>query len=325
MRFDYLRFCETNGIEYDATIAKNNIHIDCPFCGSDGAGKKHMGLSTKTSAYGCFKNGQHASTGRPRVLVAAVLRCSWVEASSLVNDQDWVSDDLGVLLDKACALGKSTSEVDYRLCRYPLPRDLFKLVPGDSKCKPFFEYLESRGLSKEAAELYNIHGARTGEFRWRICLPFTVKGIIVGVTGRHIGKNTQRYHTQPEAATGGTVYNYDVAASVKNGKSLGIVEGPFDAIVFDHLCEVNGWAASAVGLAGLGYNPSKRAAIVELAASYEECVGLLDRGAEVQCIEMMQDLRIAGVPGRVAFMPNGAKDPGMFCADDARLVLFPRN
>lgn len=319
MRFEWQRFIEAQNIEADYTVAKNNVHIDCPFC-PDGQGRQHMGLHLDSPKWGCFKSRSHAGPD-PRRLVVALLRCSWAEACSIVNDQDWVSDDWSDMRAKLERMGEPR-ESDNRMRPYQLPGELFRLRWEDARCRPFFKYLQSRGLPPAAAEHYRLYGASSGEFRWRVVAPFFVKGTIIAATGRAIGQNKQRYHTQPADATDRTVFNFDVAASLDCGNdALCIVEGPWDAMVLDWLFECLQLPASAVALAGLGYGPAKRPAILELARYYKRVIVLLDRGAEAEALRIVEDLEPAGVRARMKFMPDGLKDPGEFAAQHALDVL----
>lgn len=319
MRFEWRRFVDTHGFDFDPTVAKNNIHVDCPFC-QDGEGRRHMGLHLDSPAWGCFKSGAHRGKSAAK-LVSALLRCSWTAARSIVDDQDWVSDDFSTMREKLDSMGK-VSAAEHRLRPYALPDDLFRLREDSRQCRPFFEYLHSRGLPPAVADHYQLYGANTGEYRWRVVAPFIVKGTIVAATGRHIGRAKQRYHTQPANATDRTVFNYDTAAGLDcNNDALVLVEGPFDAIVLDWLFETMGLPASAVALAGLGYGPDKRSPILELAKMYKRVIVLLDRGAEAEAVRVADDLNVAGAPARVRFMPDGVKDPGEFVAQNARDVL----
>lgn len=323
MRFEWQRFVDTNGIDFESGVAKNNIHIDCPFC-PDGRGRRHMGLHLGSSAYGCFKSGAHRSSKNPAKLVAALLGCSWSEARSIVNDQDWVSDDFASMRERFERLGAPSPAAE-RLQRYTLPRDLFPLWRGGQQCRPFLNYLDGRGLPVAAAEKYRLYGATTGEYRGRVVAPFLVKGMTIAATGRHIGRHKQRYHTRPDGAVDKTVFNYDIADSLaEDSDALVIVEGPFDAMILDWLFETLGLQASAVALAGLGYGQSKRAPILELACHYQRVIVLLDRGAEGEAFRIQEDLQGARVPTTVKLMPMGVDDPGEFKAQHALQILEPR-
>lgn len=323
MRFDWRRFCETNGLEYRENApgtAKGNIYVDCPFCGGEGRGKHHMGLHLTSATWGCWRSGAHAGKS-PQRLVIELLGCSWGVATEHVRDQDWVSDELGDLLKKVKGLDSSRETADVRLIPWQVPRDLFALVPGALQCDPFLDYLNRRGLPDEVAQFYGLMAARSGEFRWRVCLPFVVQGKIVGMTGRHIGASSLRYFTLPDGVTNNTVFNFDHAARLQ-GDALVIVEGPFDAIVLDWLFEVLGLNASVVALAGLGWSSAKRLAVLDLAHNYDRVILLLDRGAEGEALRIVDELRVCGVGAFARFIPDGVKDPAEFTAEHAAAVLL---
>lgn len=322
MRFDWRKFCESNGIEFrefghTTTVAKDNINIRCPFCtGTDG--KFHMGLHLKTGKFGCWKSTRHAGHS-PEWLICKLLHCSLDEARKHVSEQDWTSGSFGELRDALGRLDRK-ERADTRLSPYDLPRELFRLHEHERQSAPFFEYLRKRRLPAEVAEFYKLYGAHSGEFRWRIVLPFFTKGLIVGATGRHIGRSSKRYHTRPDDVTDKILFNFDRAARVR-GELLVLVEGPFDALVLDWLFEESGLPAAAVALLGLHFGSSKRQAVHELAGGFECVSVLLDRGAESRAMEMADELKVTGVRARMDHVPWNVKDPGEFRAEHAAGLL----
>lgn len=324
MRFDWRQFCDSRNVEYresGAGTARGNIYIDCPFCGEAGRGKFHLGLRLDGPQWGCWKDPKaHGSAKHPTKLVQRLLGCSWEQARAIVDDQDWTSSDFAAMRRQLEGLDHREDEI-VRLRPYRLPRDVFPLRAGDGKCEPFLRYLEGRGLPRECARLYRMHAARSGEFAWRIVLPYFVHGTCVAATGRHIGRSDLRYYTLPPKVTDTTVYNYDGAVEVDGGDCLVIVEGQFDAIVLDWHCEVLGLQCSAVALAGLGWTTKKRPAVLELARRYRRVLVLLDRGEEHRSMAVVDDLRVARVDARVALCPDHRKDPGEFDQRDTRMLF----
>ena len=277
-----------------------------------------MGLREDSATWGCFKCEQGGKT--PGFLIKALLGCSWNEANKHFTDQDWHSGDLGDLRRKLDNLGVS-KEPDRTLRPWRVPRELQPLTPEHGRADVFYDYLNRRGLPDESAERYGLRVATSGEFRWRLCFPFMVGGAVVGMTGRHVGDDKQRYHTQPANVTSQTVYNYDNAAELGHGDALVLVEGPVDTVVLDWHFYKQELPSSAIGMAGLVRGSGKFLAIVELSKQYDRTLVLFDPKAESRALSMAEELRTAGACASARRVFDGRDDPGEYsAADAARLV-----
>jgi hypothetical protein len=306
--FKWLEFCRQHNIPFEDK--GRNIYIDCPLC-TNGKDKGHLGLSTDGPKWGCWKG----HTGRDAwYMIKSLLRCSEVEAKRIASDGEYVDSDFGALREQFSSLG-SEQEQD-ALESYRLPKECFKL--DDSPvCDPFWKYLDDRGLDRSCALTHKIHGATSGEFSWRVVLPFYHQGQLVGATGRHIGKSTIRYHTMPANVTSRILYNSD-NAELNPGDALVLVEGPFDCMILDQAFVKMNKPCVAVAMLGLNFGPSKRREVARLAQSFKRVVVLTDRKAEKHAFQIREALSASVRNVNVSLLPDYAKDPAELRLSDAK-------
>jgi hypothetical protein len=300
--FRWLDFCRDRSIPFEDK--GRNIYIDCPFC-VGGEGKAHLGLSTASTKWGCWKGHKGHDAW---YLVKRLAKCTEAEARCIASEGEWSSADFASMQQRFAALEPLEQEREQEPKGYKLPEDCFPLGPSQH-CALFCRYLEERGLDVEACiSKHDVYGARTGEFAWRVVLPFYHRGKLVGATGRHIGKSTIRYHTMPAGVTSRIVYNGDLA-DMRGGDALVLVEGPFDCMVLDQAFDKLDMACTAVALLGLGFGPDKRREVARIARRFERVVVLTDRNAEAHAFQIRQDLESSVRRVSVALLPAYAKDP----------------
>ncbi len=85
--FDWVKFLEFNNIEYitrGPNLARQNLGIQCPFCGEEDP-SAHMGISLLGHGWSCWRNKSHSGR-QPHRLIQKLLGCSWQEANALVGD-----------------------------------------------------------------------------------------------------------------------------------------------------------------------------------------------------------------------------------------------
>lgn len=298
--FSWTTFCETRGIEFDPNVYRENIYIDCPFC-EDGQGKRHLGLSTKTQDWGCWKGH---SGRKAAYLVSRLLRCSAQEAASIVSDGVWVNQDIETM--KRQLLGVAEDARLEPLRPYRLPGDVFP-IRDNGGCGAFLRYLEKRRLGMSSVLRYDLQASVEGHYAWRVVIPFYVEGLLVGATGRHIGKSTLRYYTEPAQVTNRVVFGADLA---RRGDALCVVEGPMDAMLLDSYFQRRSIPCSCVALAGLTFGTEKRDHLARLARNYRKVLLFLDQRAESRSFAIAEQLKPLVRRVRVVPMPEGGKDPG---------------
>jgi hypothetical protein len=297
--FKWLDFCRERNIPFEDK--GRNIYIDCPFC-TAGEGKAHLGLSTVSPKWGCWKGHKGHEAW---YAIKKLARCTEQEARRIASEGEWSSADFASMKQRFAGL--DVSERKQGIGEYELPKECFPLGTAQH-CAPFVDYLDQRGLDLDQIDKHDLYGARTGEFAWRVVIPFYHKGKLVGATGRHIGKSPIRYHTMPAGVTSNIVYNCDLA-ELRGGQALVLVEGPFDCMVLDRAFDKLDLPYTAVALLGLAFGPGKRQEVARLAKKFDRVVVLTDRNAEAHAFQIRQDLIGSVRQVSVRLLPSYAKDP----------------
>jgi len=242
MRFDWRRFCETNHIpfvERGPNTARNNISIQCPWCGSTDTGN-HMGLSLDKNApvWGCFRNAAHRGKS-PVFIIAKLLNITFKQAASFVENKAQLVDDFDSVVsrmtnEEQATPATATKETPLK----ELPREFRDLADKTRTFKyrqQFINYLAvERGFGLAAAEdiakNYFLYYAITGDQAWRLI--FTVPG---GWTGRAIGKGASLRYKESEGLGKNVIMTLPHAFEDRNPAGvLAICEGPLDALKLDY-------------------------------------------------------------------------------------------
>lgn len=308
--FKWLDFCQQRNIPYEDK--GRNVYVDCPFC-TDGKGKGHLGLSTGNTLWGCWKGhkGVHAWYA-----IKALIRCDEKEAKRIADEGDFSNADFSDLKRRFSGLDTEQGiEDEFR--PYTLPRDCFRLDTSRETSDLFLKYLkEKRGIGYGEVLKHDLHGALSGEFAWRVVIPFYREGVLLGATGRHIGNSQTRYHTRPDKLTSRIVYNAD-EASANPGDALVLVEGPFDAMCLDSVFARHGKPCVAIAMLGLSFGPDKRKEVSRLARGFKRIVVLTDRKAEAHAFKIREYLSGSVRNVSMSLLPDYAKDPAELRERDA--------
>jgi len=322
--FDWLPFLERLGIEYvtrGPNVARGNINICCPFCGDDPS--HHLGIALTRPFWGCFRDSGHRGLSPVR-LIRELARCSWPEAYQIAQEGvEAVVEELDVLAQKLA--GDDQRVIEAPLAEVRWPRELQRLDGPVHLTSRFLDYLVGRGFragagnapthgdAMRAATRYELRGAIEGDFAWRLCFPITLRGRLVGWTGRAIAPAQIRYKTHPPGSStlGRVLFNFDgaLARPGTRRRVLFLCEGPLDVLKVDFYGLEHGVAA--VGLLGLTFSEGKAELLGELAESYERVAILLDSDAQAKALDIAGSLSwLPGGAPRVVELPGGAKDPG---------------
>jgi DNA primase len=226
--------------------------------------------------------------------------------------------DLDELQEMLASLDAKAPKVDdHPLQPFPKPPGVFRLRPRGKRSQPFLRYLEKRNLPRECVDRYQICGSDhpRSEWRDRVCFPVcTPDREQIGLTGRHIGKHPQRYHTRPKAVDR-CLFN---AENAHGGTLLVLCEGPLDALTLDWAAHVNGLPANAVAMMGLNVSVPQAFMLQALAERYDETVLAPDPGALARGLELQKELPCEI---SVAQLPPGVDDPGALTPRQAHSFL----
>jgi hypothetical protein len=334
--FNWRTFLGRNRIEYietGANVARGNINIRCPFCGTaDESG--HMGLSESGKGWGCWRSARHRGRA-PERLVAALLRISWHEAHEIVRgvqtraelpERHGFGDEVGKLL------GMGPPPVQPKPGSLQWPRAIKPLVRARDSTF-YYEYLYDRGYTfseiDDMAQLYGLRYATSGVFDRRVVIPVETKEEgLVSWTGRHIGSHPVRYRSlspDPEKAAADfmpvalkainhCLFNQVELETVdKSWPLLIVAEGPFDALSLDYFGYEVGMRGTC--LFGLAVHDKQLDALAGIVDRFEHRLLLLDKGEGIAALTMAERLRPFGFRTMTS---QTNKDPGAMTPNEIR-------
>jgi len=337
--FNFALFLERHGIPYvtrGPNVARGNINISCPWCGDDPS--HHMGISTTTGYYGCWRDQDHRGKD-PTRLIRALIGCSHAEAAAIAAQAGPPLSDFDKVIGGFSPAGEAV---------YNTPTGIqfnkeFRTIKPQGVTARFFDYVISRGFSHSEAcgviKKYNLLCATTGRWRDRIIIPvFDVNCILQSWTSRSILPDaTLRYMSltgdQDKARERGDpvgavpvnrlLWNYDLIVSTAEAQArpldVVICEGPFDAIKLDFFAAPRGVRATC--LFTLATTPEQVSLLTALSEIYNCRLHiLLDSTATAQALSLSRRLASLHLVGAHTLAP-GLKDPGEMTPEDVRAFV----
>lgn len=111
-----------------------------------------------------------------------------------------------------------------------LPNEYIPLMPSTGALKsvalrPYFAYLNSRGLNNQIIEEAQLGVCITGEYAWKIIIPVVWQRQIVGFTARSIAN---KFYSNPPGFSRTKFFLNGDSILEETDEPLAIVEGPFD-------------------------------------------------------------------------------------------------
>lgn len=276
MRLDWKKICDSYGIPYvtrGSSVTRNHIAIKCPFCGEDDP-SHHMGLNLDPVHpwWGCWRNTSHRGRSPRRLLVALLGQVEARKVLRSAGDAPHFPEGL----DSVSLTSIKPSKIEHkRLVRLPI--EARPLYNCDSPARtPFIRYLEQRGFDdpEEAARMFDLHYAISGEYRYRIVIPIYVEHRLFDFTSRTIKENhPPRYKTPRGSRIKETLGNWDDVH--EGGSALVVVEGPFDMLKLIYLMQQT--KVKICCTFGISITPYQFASIARLVKSrYTHCIILFD-------------------------------------------------
>jgi hypothetical protein len=271
---NWLDFCLEHQITF-RRAGSDNIEISCPFCRSGGL---HLGLSLKSSVFGCWRDPSHSGR-HPAKLIAALLNVSQEEANILTRQYFKLS-----LKD----LGKGKEGTATGVVR---PSTFFDFTFKDRLENQFLNYLEGRGVdSRWAVQRYGMKYCVAGQYAHRIIVPLTINDKWVTWTARGIGDQNPKYK-MPGIADGAKMQPSDMffdADNLRGGRLLLITEGVFDSIKINSVMMPG---IHATCLFGKNITDKQVSKLMELCNVYEHIGVALDADAQKQAVSMVNRLK----------------------------------
>ncbi len=232
-------------IESGPNVSPGNVNINCPYCGAADP-SYHMGIHAETGLWGCWRMPDHR--GRDFAwLLAKLLGLDHDAAKALCGGQsldtfEHVKDIL---------LGEILTKSEPKAVEQKWPSGTRQLFPRTPAIERYHRYLQGRGFadSDAVAAEYGLMGGFAGGFVGRLLFPIRrADGILIGYTGRSLGKSAIRYLSFPSGpVVKQTVLFLDrITAPPPGTHTLFITEGPFDALNMDWKGKKHGCMATCL-------------------------------------------------------------------------------
>lgn len=307
-------------------VAKGNINVKCPFCGSADK-SEHLGINLSNGFWGCWRSEAHRGSNLA-YLLQHLLSVTYREAERL-SGKDAISYDpasldavAGGMLQDTDTKGTDVSNNRSIL----LPQEFRPLHDAKMASERFLYYLSGRGFPikylENMSRHYKIKYAISGDYANRIILPVSMYGVTVSFTARSIKPNNNlRYLSASNEdsflSIKSTIYNFDAALS--GGDTLFVVEGPFDALKVDWFAR--DYKCHAVALFNMSMESAQYAMMLDLIPLYKRVVFMLDSGEDSKSNEMAEEFvffkKVEVMGGNVPF---GKPDPGELSAAEVKTM-----
>lgn len=313
--FDWLNFLDSYHIKYvtkGANVAKGNVSVHCPMCGSDDP-SEHMTINLDGKGWRCYRNDAHRGK-RPARLVQQLLGIPLHQAMSIVGQSVFIPEDfIGAVMAKLRPTAKAA------LPEVKQPKDFKPLTDKNHSARMFVNYMLDRGFTRgEINRMHQYHGlcyAIAGEQRGRIIFPVEYGGKLQSWTGRTVYPDVElRYKSlspdpeQSDNPATGPISDfllwYDQL--LDGGDVLVLNEGPFDALKVRTLGRSHRIYATCCFTATP--SESQIEMLHDVAPLFKRRVLLLDRGT------LAATLKVSTALGSLRFealsLPRRLKDPG---------------
>ena len=329
-----MKLLEQHNVDYvtnSPNTAKGNINVHCAWCG-DSDPSHHLGIRVDYSGryqgvYGCWRNSGHRGKNPVR-LISKLLGITYQRASELVGSSAPNLSDLDKTIanlkagDGAGISTKTVQKLKFPKGFNPLATNYFTMS--------HIKYLKNRGFSKKdltkLIKRYEIMYTLMGPYKNRIIFPVRVNKKLVGWTARDVtGKADIRYKTlshktqrdnEPLAVLNikDTIYNYD---NLTGGKTLYIVEGPFDCLKVDFYGKKGGCHATA--LFSNAATAEQLYLLNQVIQLYSQVFVLLDEKELAQSMRLVQKLQHPKV--KRASLGFDVEDPGDLSRKQVEIFL----
>jgi hypothetical protein len=317
--FSWQKFCDLHRISYvekGPNTARGHISVKCPMCRDDPS--EHMGLKLdlKNPKWGCLRNADHRGAN-PVYLIAELLHVSRQYALSLVDMQRPELDEFASAVESLTAAApepKAAGPPWWEARALEMPKKFSSIDAQGEYAKQYQKYLEGRGFDSPTRKgpMFDLRYSLSGQYKYRVILPFYHLDQLVGWTGRSISSYASlRYltHPSPPALTnpGSYVLNQDEVE--KGGGTLLMVEGPFDAL------KVMWYREGAPVTVSCWFGKPKTGQLMLVAQAirrFERCSIMLDSTAQAEAFGHALHLQeISGKSVRVLSPAEfGVGDPG---------------
>ena len=279
---DIKRLLSTHQISWvdkGPNVAKGNINIKCPFCGSDDH-SEHMGINPITLQWGCWRNQKHRGKNIARLLAKFDIY--------ITEDK---SETIQKLINKTFFNVESTAKQEVLHRRNTvLPEEFIPIVGTSAFDSLYQNYLKQRGFPDpvDVADQYGLCQSTSEKWSGRLIIPIWCADEVTW-TGRAIGESSLRY-LSPKAEEAlnikQTLWNYNALAQTE-GDVLVICEGPFDSLKVDYY---NKPSIRATCLFGLMASEAQLKLLNNICTRFNTIILGLDEGTLSQSLVLRKHL-----------------------------------
>ena len=326
MAVDVKRLLERYNIEFvesGPNVAKGNINIQCPWCGSEDH-SHHLGINLATAMWGCWRSQQHRGRQLSRLLIkltglsSSEARRECGEGASIAVQPDDFENALSGLTE-----GVEVAESVRHAAKCSFDPYMHRLTGRTRAQKRAVLYLcRDRGFPesdiRRLAKRYDLHFAINGDYADRIVMPVYENGVLQTYLGRSIYPKSKLRYRALEAEKSvkqvkDCIYNYDNVD--KPGDILFLVEGAVDAWKIDFYNYKSG--IRAAGLFNMNLERTQLDLLIELRSKYRRFVICLDAGQIAESLRL-EGLLSAILPNLSVHQLRGVKDPGELTPHQAK-------
>lgn len=213
-------------IDQGQNVAKGNINIQCPWCGSED-GSQHLGINPITQKFGCWRSEKHRGSNLARLLAKLDIYISEDRGSAIQK-----------LINRTYFNEQETKPEEVEVFTTKLPDEFVPIEDESFLNKPYLNYLRNRGFNKplEVCQDYDLRRSYMAD-KWaaRIIIPIRVNDWVTW-TGRALGNNPLRYLSPAKKEATNikkSLFNFNELKE-ESGDILVVCEGPFDALKVDY-------------------------------------------------------------------------------------------
>jgi DNA primase len=273
----WLPFLNAYNIPYYKSSG-DNVQMSCCLCTDDHS--QNLGLSTKTSAYKCWRNTSHRGYSPVRV-IEALLKVPREDAKRIAKQYfNWSAGDAESKYGEV-----KTSEWVEK------PKEFYPFTFQEAHEKVFLNYLKRRNLDPHfVINRFQMHYALSGPYANRLIVPIMKGGHwYTWVARTYSADEPKRYLAASAEHVKSQPYQhlFDID-NLLGGKMLVITEGVFDSIAITSSMATG---VQATALFGKQISDVQVGLLMKLSQKYDRIALGLDSDAYNDCIEMIERLR----------------------------------
>ena len=218
---DAISYLDSAGVDYKTSgknVSRNDVNIDCPWCGAD----KHLAIHRTKGTLNCwvcsFSDLKYWPTFINLIMeLDGISYPKAVEVIKEFSDSDGENDNI----DRSFKPKKTKIELPSESQSFDNPKSIRH---RDLALK----YLKSRNFGTDVIDKYKLVFCSTGEFAFRIIIPYYYAGKLITFSGRTYLNREPRYKHLSATSSVMTPKEFLYPIDMFSGDHLRLVEGPTD-------------------------------------------------------------------------------------------------